>query len=241
MVQSGLVSSQVRLMETDIQVLAPRPVEEEALSLVVRVREEIESWIATHPEFLHSLEPLADDPAAPPAVRWMLRAGLGAGVGPMAAVAGVVAEYVGRGLRRLGLDEVIVENGGDLFVDRRQPCTIGVYAGDSPLSGRIGIRLAPEQMGCGVCTSSATIGHSLSLGQSDAAVVVAPDTGLADALATRLGNEIRDGAGDLNRALALARETEDVSGALVIVGDRLGAWGALELVQIGTEARETER
>lgn len=230
--QSGLIGSRVQLMETDLHIMAKSKVENPALALVAEVRTKIERYINSHPEFLHSLVPLADDPAAPKIIRTMLAAGRRAGVGPMASVAGAVAEYTGRGLERLGHSEIIVENGGDIYVRRNRECTIAIYAGESPLSGKVGIRLQPEHMPCGVCTSSATIGHSLSLGASDAAVVVAPEAAFADALATRLGNEVREGASGLNKALAVVKNMEGVTGAVLIAGEKLGAWGALQLVKI---------
>ena len=102
-----------------------------------------------------------------------------------------------------------MENGGDLFVARNQACTVAVYAGESPLSGKLAIGLQPDQMNCGVCCSSGTIGHSLSLGNADAVVVVAPST-----------------------AFELAGKIDGLSGVLIISGDRLGAWGDIELVQL---------
>ena len=219
-------------METDLHILASGPVEDAALALVTAIRHEIEIYIHSHPDFPRALTPLPDTPDAPAPIRAMLKAARQAGVGPMAAVAGTIAEFVGRELRRSGQEEIIVENGGDIYVQRNQACTIGVYAGQSPLSGRVGIRLAAEQMDCGVCTSSASIGHSLSLGASDAAVVVAPSTPLADALATRLGNEVKAGARGLDRALALAKEMDHIHGVVLIAGDRLGACGNIELVRL---------
>jgi len=230
--QSGLVASRVRLMETDLHIMARTPVTDAALTLATAARGEIERYIAENPEFLHSLVPLPDDETAPEIIRSMLAAGIYAGVGPMAAVAGAIAEAVGRGLEKYGHNEIIVENGGDIYVHREKECAISIYAGESPLSGRVGLRLQPRQMPCGVCTSSAAIGHSLSLGKSDAAVVVAPQTAFADALATRLGNEVRDGADGLSRALAIVQEMEDVTGAILIAGEHLGAWGAVQLVRL---------
>ncbi len=222
-------------METDLHILARARVEDEALALVAEVRAELEQYIDAHAEFLHALVPLARDSRAPENIRTMLAAGLQAGVGPMAAVAGTVAEVVGQGLERYGQTEVIVENGGDIYVHRRQACTISIYAGESPLSGRVGIRLQPGQMPCGVCTSSASIGHSLSFGASDAAVVVAPSTAFADALATRLGNEVRQGGDRLTQALQVVREMENVTGAVLIAGDKLGVWGDVELVRVDVQ------
>ncbi len=229
--QSGLTTTRVQLMETDLHIMAATGVEEPALTLITEARTAIENYIKTHHDFLTSLVPLAEDNTAPAIIRTMLTAGRRAGVGPMAAVAGAVAEFVGRGLELLGHNEVIVENGGDIYVKRKKACTIAIYAGESPLSGRVGIRLQSRQMACGVCTSSASIGHSLSLGAADAAVVVAPRTAFADALATRLGNEVQGNTDDrLNRALAVVREMKDVTGAVLIAGDKLGAWGDLQLV-----------
>jgi ApbE superfamily uncharacterized protein (UPF0280 family) len=229
---SGLVPSVVKMAETDLHILAPCPVGDQALQLVSEVRGYIERYIEQHPQFLDNLVPLPMDEQAPKVVRQMLTAGMQAGVGPMAAVAGVVAEWVGQGLLAQGYDEVIVENGGDLFVARNQACTVAVYAGQSPLSGKLAIGLQPDQMNCGVCCSSGTIGHSLSLGNADAVVVVALSTALADAAATRIGNEVCRGKKSINRALELAGKIDGLSGVVIISGDRLGAWGDIELVRL---------
>jgi len=229
---SGLVPSVVKMAETDLHILAPRPVDDQALQLVSEVRGYIERYIEQHPQFVETLISLPMDKKAPKVIRQMLTAGMQAGVGPMAAVAGVVAEWVGRGLLAQGADELIVENGGDLFVARNQACAVAVYAGESPLSGKLAIGLQPDQMNCGVCCSSGTIGHSLSFGNADAVVVVAPSTALADAAATRLGNEVCRGKKSINRALELAGKIYGLSGVVIISGDQLGAWGEIELVQL---------
>jgi ApbE superfamily uncharacterized protein (UPF0280 family) len=230
--QSGLVSSIVKMAETDLHILASEAVENPALQLIARVRGQIEQYIREQPEFLDALVPLPLNDLAPEPVRQMLAAARSAGVGPMAAVAGVVAEEVGRGLLADNCSEVIVENGGDLFVARVQPCTVAVYAGQSPLSGKLAIRLQPAQMPCGVCCSSGTIGHSLSLGTADAVVVVASSTALADAAATRLANEVQGDRQSMNTSLALAAELEGISGVVIVSGDQLGAWGEIELVKL---------
>ncbi|HEB50189.1 MAG TPA: UPF0280 family protein [Desulfobulbus sp.] len=230
--QAGLVASEVRLMETDLHILATAPVEDRALVVVTEVRRQLEEYIAENPVFLESLVPLPMDGDAPPPVRDMLRAAAIAGVGPMAAVAGVIAEAVGVALLRQGLDEVIVENGGDLFVGRNRKCRIGIYAGESVLSGRVGLLLQPGQMPCGVCTSSGSVGHSLSMGAADAVVVRAASTPLADAAATRLGNEVSPRPESIDRALAVARTIEGIAGVVIVSGDRLGAWGDVELVRL---------
>lgn len=229
---SGLVSSVAKMAETDLHILAPYPVADQVLPLISELRGYIERYIEQRPQFLATLFPIAMDNQAPEVVRQMLAAGMQAGVGPMAAVAGVVAESVGRALLAQGAREVIVENGGDLFVARSQACTVAVYAGESPLSGKLAIGLQPDRMPCGVCCSSGTIGHSLSLGVADAVVVIASSTALADAAATRLANEVGGEKQSINRALKLAGEIDGLSGVVIISGDQLGAWGDIELVPL---------
>uniref|UniRef100_UPI004055CBD4 UPF0280 family protein n=1 Tax=Candidatus Electronema sp. TaxID=2698783 RepID=UPI004055CBD4 len=230
---SGLVASAVKMAETDLHILASETAQDQALLVVAKVRTEIEMYIRQHPLFLSSLMPLPLDAAAPETVQAMLAAGLAAGVGPMAAVAGVIAEAVGRELLRQGLAEVIVENGGDLFLARTQPSVVAIHAGESRLSGKLGISLRPEQMPCGLCCSSGAVGHSLSFGRADAAAVLASSAALADAAATRLGNEVADrDSRSVSRAVGLAKDIDGVAGAVVIAGDHLGAWGEIELVRL---------
>ncbi len=230
--QAGLRASRIQLAETDLQILASVPVEDEALALAAWARIEIEQYIKRNPDFLDTLVPMPVDIDAPAIVQDMLVAAQAVGVGPMATVAGAIAEFVGTGLLEQGCEEVIVENGGDLFIHRIKECIISIYAGESPLSGRIGIRLGHEQMSCGICTSSASIGHSKSFGYADAAVVMARSVSLADGLATRLGNEVKDEPGGIEHALQVVRNIHGVIGAVVIVGDKMGAWGDLQLVPV---------
>ena len=150
----------------------------------------------------------------------------------MAAVAGAIAEGVGRLLLSGGVDELIVENGGDIFLSRNSCSSVAVFAGESPLSSRIGILVEADRMPCGVCCSSGSVGHSLSFGNADAVVVVASSTALADAAATRIGNEVTDQRGSIDQALRVARNIRGISGVLIVQGERLGAWGAIELERL---------
>jgi hypothetical protein len=228
---SGLTRFQVRVEQTDLFIRAERDFTEEARALAVMGRSRIIAWAETHPGFLTSLAPLLPDPLAPSPVREMLAAGSAAGVGPMAAVAGALAEFVGRPLLAASPGGVIVENGGDVFLALSSPAVVGLFAGPSVLSGRLGLVLSPGQMPAGVCTSSGTVGHSLSFGRADAAVIVARSAALADAAATGLGNRVQ-GPADIEPALAWALGVEGVSGAVVILGERVGLRGELELTEI---------
>ena len=232
--ESGLVSTQVRIEETDLHVLAHNELTEQVTDLILYCRSQLESYIVKYPGFSASLDPLPVDKTAPPLIRDMLRAGIACGVGPMAAVAGTVAEYVGKGLMAQGQPEVMVENGGDIFLCRNQDCSAAIFAGESPLSYKVGIQIKKEQMPLGVCTSSGTVGHSLSLGEADSVTVLARSTALADAAATRLGNEVghvRGGKDGVARALKKAAEIEGIVGVVVICGELMGAAGDVELVE----------
>ena len=144
-------------------------------------------------------------------------------MGPMAAVAGAISEFVGKGLLNFS-SEVIVENGGDIFMQSQSDRIAGIYAGDSPLSQKIGLKIPAEDTPMGICTSSGKIGHSLSFGKADAVVILSKDTALADAAATAVGNIVIS-AGDIQKGINFAKMIEGVLGVVVIVEDKLGAWG----------------
>lgn len=230
--QGTLQATAITVQETDLHILADQEVSSAAHDLIVTCRGQIESYITKHRQFAHSLRPLPLDNLAPAIIQSMLEAARAAGVGPMAAVAGAIAEFVGQGLLRAGLTrEVMVENGGDIFLLRRQECLSAIYAGESPLSNRIGLRIAPEMMPVGICTSSGAIGHSLSFGQADSVTVLAHNTALADTAATRLGNELKVDA-DMAATLEVAKTIPGILGVVVVKNETLGAWGDVELVKI---------
>jgi ApbE superfamily uncharacterized protein (UPF0280 family) len=229
-VRTDLVSFEVRVEETDLWLAAESDLTPPAEEAVRRYRAHIADYISDHPDFRTSLRPLPVDNDAPEIVRVMAQAGEAAGVGPMAAVAGAIAEFVGRELQPLSA-QVIVENGGDIYLATREARTIGIYAGASPLSGRVGLTIAADRMPLGVCTSSGRVGPSLSLGFADAVTAVAPSTPLADAAATALGNLVKRPE-DIESALVAAAAIPGLTGAVIIIGDRLGAWGNLELTRL---------
>ena len=220
----------VTVQETDLYILAQTRLEDEALRSILNHRYQLETYIRKHPSFLHAFAPLPPDPHAPPIVRGMLRAAEQAGVGPMAAVAGAFAEEVGKDLLR-HTPQVVVENGGDLYVSVTQDMRIGIYAGSSPLSNRLALRIPFAKTPLGVCTSSGTVGHSVSFGRADAVTISAPSAFLADAAATAVGNCVKH-RDDIQRGLDRAREIEGVCGALIIIEDHMGAWGEIELLSL---------
>jgi uncharacterized protein len=224
-------SFRVVVETSDLYIRALKNLEKEARSLIVECRSQIERSIAKRPEFLTSLDPLDAAPFDSPVATKMIQVGKKAGVGPMAAVAGAVAEFVGRNLLPLS-EEIIIENGGDIFVYVKRPIVIGIYAGKTAIGANFGIKIGPTVIPTGVCTSSAKIGPSVSFGRTDAATVVASDVSLADAVATGLGNRIKT-ARDLKPGVQWACNLSGVQAALAICGDKIAVQGDLELVPIG--------
>jgi ApbE superfamily uncharacterized protein (UPF0280 family) len=225
-----LVKFEVVVKETDLLVRAERNLSNETRESILKYRHQLETYITMNPEFERTLIPLAEDPHAPELVREMIRASQLARVGPMAAVAGAMAERVSKDLLKLS-KEVITENGGDIYLATARERTIGVYAGQSPLSLKIGIVIGHEQSPLGVCTSSGTVGPSLSFGKADAVCILSKSAALADAAATGVGNIVQEKK-DIKLGLERGREIEGVLGVLIIVGEKMGVWGNIKLVRL---------
>ncbi len=225
-----LTTFQVVVQETDLLVHAETRLEAETRELVLEHRGYVETYIKANPDFMATLDPWRDESPVPNIISDMIRAGAHAGVGPMAAIAGAIAENVGLGLLDF-TDQVMVENGGDVFIKTNTPVTVGIFAGPSPLSMQVGIQLGCGKKPIAVCTSSGTLGHSLSLGQADAVCVVADSCALADAAATSIGNLIQSAA-DINAAIAAGQRIAEIAGIVIIAGEKIGAWGELELIRL---------
>jgi ApbE superfamily uncharacterized protein (UPF0280 family) len=227
---SDMTSFQVAVKETDLWVSADRNLEKETTDLVFEYRNQLETYISIHPEFATSLSPYGQDPYAPSMIREMIDVTRGLGVGPMASVAGAIAQYVGRGLMRI-TDQVIVENGGDIFLKAGRPVTVSIFAGDSLLSEKFGLLIPERQMPLGICSSSARVGHSLSMGIADVVCLLSPSAALADGAATALGNRIM-AKKDIEKVAVRANEIEGIVGGVVIVEDSMATWGDVELVEL---------
>lgn len=226
-----LVAFTVTEKETDLYIRASSDLERKARRLVLKYRKQLEGYIEKEPAFRTSLKPLPVPSNAPAIVRHMAEAAQAAGVGPMAAVAGAIAECVGRELLEFS-PEIIVENGGDIFLKVLHRRTIGIFAGDSPLTGKIGIQIEARETPLGVCTSSGTVGHSLSFGRADAVVVLAPSAALADAAATAIGNRVSRKE-DIAGAIEFARGVPGLKGVVIIIGGDIGVQGDVSLCETG--------
>jgi ApbE superfamily uncharacterized protein (UPF0280 family) len=227
MAAEGLVAFDVQVKQTDLRILAESDLSEQALRSVRIVRRTLEKWIARDRDFIAALSPLSCPVDAPKVIREMCAAGQAAGVGPMAAVAGAIAERVARDLSAFS-PNVIVENGGDTFLMGDRERLVSIFAGRSPLSQRLALVVPPERQPLSVCTSSGTVGPSMSFGQADAAVIVARNAALADGVATAVGNRVRKPA-DVGPAVEWASSIPGLIHVVAILGEHMAAWGALEL------------
>jgi len=196
---------------------------------ILKERQELKNYIIKHQDFQLSLEPVRVE-EAPLIVKMMARAGRFAEVGPMAAVAGSIAQLSMGYLINEGAKMAIIDNGGDLALKTNKDVIIGVYAGDSSLSGQMGFKLKHEKTPMGVCTSSGTVGHSMSFGRSDSVTVFADEASVADALATSIANEVMGDIDSVAIQNGLSRADdfrEYMRGVLIIVGESAGMVGKI--------------
>jgi ApbE superfamily uncharacterized protein (UPF0280 family) len=218
-----MIRKRVQLRETIATILADdESIIEAARQGIIRARQELEHYIATDPFFLSTLEPYPVRSGIVTVDR-MADAGLRAGVGPMAAVAGAIAWAGVEAMREAGSSFGIVDNGGDIAIVTDRELTVGIHAGQSPLSDRLGFVIPPGAELRGVCTSSATVGPSLSFGTADAVTVFAHNPALADACATAICNRVTP---DDTSVIDQLRSPE-IQGVFVIIGDWTCRWGSI--------------
>ncbi|WP_333664225.1 UPF0280 family protein [Desulfobacter postgatei] len=228
--KQGLVNFNVTVKETNLNIQADSDLSEQAVRSILKHRQYIENHIARSPRFAHSLTPLPDPGIAPKIISEMTMAAKTAGVGPMAAVAGAVAQSVGRDLLQCS-SNLLVENGGDIFIKSDTHTVFTIYAGSSPLSMKTGIKVGRRPVSFAMCTSSGTVGHSKSFGKADAVSVLADCCALADAAATAICNQVQTPK-DIEKAIAAGRRMSGVQGLVIILGKHIGLWGGLELVKL---------
>jgi ApbE superfamily uncharacterized protein (UPF0280 family) len=231
---SRWTSFRVSWRETDLWVAIDkqhyrREAERFVMDRILYYREILDAHIIHHPEFRDSLTPVVAPGGVHPIITAMSDAALAAGTGPMSAVAGAVAEFICRDLAgEYEADEVIIENGGDIFMKLTAPATVAVYAGSSPLSEKIALHPGPADTPLALCCSSGTVGHSLSFGMADACMIACRDGALADAFATACCNEVKNGD-DVHRVTEKALERPEILSAVIIAGERVGLGGSVEI------------
>jgi len=223
-----ITSYNVKIAESDLFISSDTNLANFAEKSLIKHRYSLESYTKNHPEFRKALLPLLEDNFAPPIVRDMISKSKICGVGPMASVAGAVAEFVGYDLLNQ-TENLIIENGGDIFLRSRNNLTVSVYAGESALSYKVNILVKPEETPLGICTSSATVGPSLSFGKADAVCVISQSATLADAAASAIGNKVKSKK-DIKPVLDYGIKILGVKGIIIIYGNDMGVIGEVELV-----------
>ena len=221
--KDNLTSYNIIIGESDLFISSDTNLKDVALNSLIRHRNSLEAYIKNYPEFRTSLLPLQEENLAPLIIREMLAKSKTCGVGPMASVAGAIAEFVGYDLLDK-TENLIIENGGDIFLRSKNKLTVSIYAGESALSYKVNILVKPEKTPIGICTSSATVGPSLSFGKADAVCVISKSATLADAAASAIGNKVKSNK-DIKAALDYGIKIPGVNGIVVIYANDMGAIG----------------
>ncbi len=227
---ADLICYEIKLKETDLLCCTKKDLCSFVEERVIFYRNQLETYIRYRPEFKKSLTPVKSDAFAPGIIRQMVEASALIGVGPMACVAGAIAEHIGKDIAPL-TDEYIIENGGDIFLKTNHDRIMLIYAKNSPYNEKIGLNLKSRNIPYGICTSSGTVGHSLSFGKADAVCIIGNSSLFADGLATYVCNIVKKKA-DIPIAIEKGRQYPGISGILIILGDHLGAWGDIDIIKI---------
>jgi uncharacterized protein len=225
-----LLKFRVEVGESDLWILSDLDIRSEMARWLKIYRRQLREYIYKYPDFTVTLQPFPDDPEAPELINWMITASTKAEVGPMASVAGAIAGMIGRQFKNQ-CGELIIENGGDIYLHTLTERIISIYAGNSMFSLKTGLVIPPQPQGLGVCTSAGTVGPSLSFGKADAAVIISNDVALADSVATAVANRIQTTA-DLEKAVDFAGTISGVTGAVAIKDDKMAAWGEVTLISL---------
>jgi ApbE superfamily uncharacterized protein (UPF0280 family) len=203
--------------------------EDEVYAFLVDLRRQMDAYLLMDPQYKAALTPYDAGLEAPVILKEMSRVSHKTGIGPMSAVAGAVALRVADFLKeKFGVEEVIVENGGDIYASVAEDMDISVFAGQSPLSEKVGLHIPAATFPCGICTSSGTVGPSLSLGRADAMMIVCQDVLLADSYATAMANRIKT-VNDLQPVIEQIQNNPEILGALAVKDDKLAVCGLYEL------------
>ena len=195
----------------------------------------MEKYLLSHPKFLHSLRPVNIEASVPRIVRIMAESTRSLNIGPMAAVAGALADLAVESMREVNAEVAIVENGGEVSAHSERVFTIGLYAGRTQLAGTMGFQIEPSECPIGVGTSSATVSHAFSFGEADAATVFADTATLADAGATAVCNMVKgkDVEASVQKGLHFAEMIDFIRGVLIVREDCIGVVGSVpKLIRI---------
>jgi len=221
----------LRYKYTDIFITSDADILNDLEEPVISFYSCLEGIILHDRTFLKSLEPIKEKENYPGYIKKMCRAACRFGVGPMAAVAGAVCDRIAEKISgNCGL--LMIENGGDVFIKSEKSVRIGLFISNSFFSDRLNIVIDAKQTPCGICSSSGTMGHSLSLGKSDLVTVMAESAAMADAAATAVANSIMENS-DVEKSINIYKKYKEVKGIIVIKDNSIGLWGELQIIKSG--------
>ncbi|MDK2892909.1 UPF0280 family protein [Methanohalophilus sp.] len=214
-----------RLKETIVTIKADeQEYIEVAKQSIISSRLLLEQYILKDPYFKITLEPHDCLDNAPEIALRMADASRQVGIGPMSAVAGTISAFAVEAMVEAGASYAMVDNGGDIAYITDRPLLVGIYAGTSPVKD-LAFVVQPSDHVKGICTSSGTVGPSISFGMADAAIVFSDNVSLADAAATALGNATEIGSRGVEESFRVLKGVNDIDGAVVIQGENIGMWG----------------
>lgn len=226
---ANFLKYEIQVEETNLLVISKKNLKKEIKNEVLKQREILKNYIRENPEFLYSFSPIITK-SKEEIIKLMSESSFLTKTGPMASVAGAIAEIIGKKFINIS-DEIIIENGGDIFVKMNRDFITGIYAGNSPFSMKIGIKLKKREIPYGIATSSGTIGHSLSFGDADAVVVISPSSAFSDGSATYFGNLIK-GKIDGDMLTSQLKNFPFIEGIVIIRQKEIFLWGDIELISI---------
>jgi len=214
---------------SDILVSSDKDVGARLKKLIKEIYAVLESHIKENPSFQKSLSPVESRPQYHPVIKRMCEKSAVFNVGPMASVAGAVCDFIASGLDDF-CSCLIIENGGDVFIKSDEDIDVGVYLKNKHFADKIYLRVKADDIPCGLCSSSGSFGHSLSMGKSDLVTVLAESTLSADGAATSVANNINSSK-DISKTINSYKKIEDIKGIIIVKNDKLGVWGNIELIK----------
>lgn len=211
------------------------PAIKKAMTQLVQDRAILKFFVKNNPVWQNSFVPMhTKDPA--PIIELMEESAEICDVGPMAAVAGALADRMQMVmLENKHVQVAVVEDGGEIAINSAEDIVIALYVLSNSLKAKLGFKFAGGSTAVGLGTSSGQFGHSISLGEADTATIFAKNAALADAAATKICNAVKgeDHEKSILKGLDLADKIDGLYGVFITRGKFIGKKGKIpDLVTI---------
>jgi len=216
--------------ETILNIDCTVDLRKEVLKELIKQHTDLLSYINKDPVFFTSYDPIEISSDAPEIIRLMHDASTKFNVGPMATVAGTISELIGKRIQK-DCDEFTIENGGDIFLSSSSDKTIQIKTSNRKFADKLSLNVSGDETPIGICSSSSSIGHSISFGRTELVVSISDSSSIADAAATYYANQIKTQS-DLTETFEKASKNHLIRGFLVLVGDELGVYGKIPEIMV---------